>query len=444
MTPTGSFVRWGVLALVIAAGLIRGAGWQGVWPAVRITGGSMAPNLAGEHYCLICRDCQMVIRYDAHAPPRDGRVVCWNCGAGNDHRVDQKVRMGQRVLIDRWACAWRTPNRWDIVAFPMPNHPSRWAVKRIVGLPGERIEFRRGDVVANGRTVRKSLAQLRRMAVLVHDNDHPPKRELELPPRWKKKSSESRWHVEGTRFVFQPHEGEEKGLDWLGYQHWPGYAGVVQRTQPSPIMDNDSYNQQLSRRLNVVTDIMLACRIRIGDGEGCVALEITDLIDRYRVELCFQHRQLVWFRNSDELSRIPLPRFAYARGVLVEFAWCDGQLLFAIDGHPQIRHEFKSIEGDRTHRRVTENRQHSDSRDPISRMAIGATGTEVTVDRLRVFRDLHYLTPDYVDHHRNQWLLGPDELFVVGDNVPLSQDSRHWPRPGMPIEQLWGRVWGIQ
>lgn len=404
----------------------------------------MAPHLVGEHYRLICRDCHMVIRYDAHAPPRDGRVVCWNCGAGNDHRVDQQVWMGQRVLIDRWAFAWQNPDRWDVVAFPMPNHPSRWAVKRIVGLPGERIDFRRGDVVANGRTVRKSLDQLRRMAVLVHDNDYQPRRELELPPRWHRQSAESKWQVDGTRLLFQPHEGAETGLDWVDYQHWPGYAGVVQRTQPSPIMDNDSYNQQLSRRLNVVTDIMLACRIQIGDGEGSVALEITDLIDRYRVELCFQHRQLVWFRNSDELSRIPLPRFAFARGVLVEFALCDGQLLFGIDGHPQVRHEFNSIGGKDPQRQGKESRPRSDSGDPISQVAIGAKGMEFTVDRLRVLRDVHYLTPDYVDQHRNQGLLGPDEVFVVGDNVPLSQDSRHWPRSGMPIERLWGRVWGLR
>jgi signal peptidase I len=441
---TRSLARWSVLVLLVAGSVIRLAGYQGVWPAVRITGGSMAPTLVGEHYRLICRDCQMGLRYDAQAPPRDSRVVCWNCGAANDHRIDQKIKVGQRVLIDRSAFAWGTPNRWDIVAFPMPHHPNRWAVKRIVGLPGERIEFRQGNVVANGRTVRKTLAQLRRMAVLVHDNDYQPKRDLHLPPRWNRQSSESKWRADETRLIFQPRKEGCFSLDWLEYQHWPGYAGLVQRTQPSPIMDNDNYNQQLSRRLNVLADIMLACRIQIGDGDGCLALEITDRTDRYRVELCFQHRQLVWFRNFDKGSRIPLPKFAFARGVFLEFAWCDGQLLFAIDGHPLVRQEFKDRDSDRAKRQETENRQRSHSRDSISRIALGAKGTEVTVDRLRVFRDVHYVTPDYVYQPRNQWLLGPDELFVIGDNGPLSQDSRHWPHSGLPVRHLWGRVWGMK
>ncbi len=441
MTATGRIVRWSVLVIAIAMGAIRLVGLHGIWPAVRIAEGSMAPNLLGEHFQLTCRDCRMVVRYDAHAPPRDGRVVCWNCGADNDHRIDQRVQAGQRVLIDRRAFDWRTPNRWDVVAFPMPDHPSRWAVKRILGLPGERIQFRQGNVIANGRIVRKSLAQLRRMALLVHDNDRQPPRELGMPPRWRTEFPDSEWHADGSRLLFRPQEGGRQPLDWTFYQHWPGYAGVVTRAEPSPILDNDGYNQQLSRRLNVVTDIMLACRIRIGDGHGRLAFEITDLTDRYRIELCFRHRQLVWFRNFDERSRVTLPRFAFARRVLVELAWCDGQLLFAIDGHTLIRDVWEDDDSDRSHRQEREDVSNADSRDPISRIAIGAEGTKITVDRLRVLRDVHYLPPSYVEPH---WMLGPDEVFVVGDNVPLSRDSRHWKRPGVPVQQLWGRVLAVK
>ena len=42
-------------------------------------------------------------------------------------------------------------------------------MKRVVGLPGETIEIRGGDVYVNGAIARKSLAQQREMAVLVHD-----------------------------------------------------------------------------------------------------------------------------------------------------------------------------------------------------------------------------------------------------------------------------------
>ncbi len=297
----------------------------------------MAPTLVGEHYRLICQDCGAVNRYDAAAPPRDGRVVCWNCGAVNRHVDDGPWVDGRRVWIDRWAYTCRAPTRWDIVAFPAVDDDSRLAVKRIVGLPGERIAFRQGDLVVDGRIVRKSLSQLRHLAVPVHDNAHQPRPDSGLPARWQSQSTTNRWRALGTRFVFEPSALDCKVFEWLSYHHWPGYAGTVPRTQPSQILDNDSYNQQLSRRLNPVTDLLLACRIMTLDCGGCLALEIAGPAGCYRVELRFDRRELALLQNSRELMCRSLPRYPFARGVLVELAWCDGQLLFGIDGHELIR-----------------------------------------------------------------------------------------------------------
>ena len=42
-------------------------------------------------------------------------------------------------------------------------------MKRVVGLPGESVEIRDGDVLINGRVARKSLVQQRNLRVLVYD-----------------------------------------------------------------------------------------------------------------------------------------------------------------------------------------------------------------------------------------------------------------------------------
>jgi signal peptidase I len=431
-----------LLGILIAGGILRLAGWQGVWRPVRISGPSMAPTLVGEHYRLICQDCSAVNRYDAAAPPRDERVVCWNCGAVNRHIDDGPWLDGRRVWIDRWAYTCRAPLRWDIVAFPAVDDDSRLAVKRIVGLPGEQIEFRQGDLVVDGRIVRKSLSQLRHLAVLVHDNDHQPPPESSLPPRWQSQSTTNGWRALGTRFVFEPSALDRALFQWLSYHHWPGYAGTGARTQPSPILDNDSYNQQLSRRLNPATDLLLACRITTPGCGGRLALELAEPAGCYRVELRFDRRELALLQNSRELMCRPLPKFPFARGMLVELAWCDEQLLFGIDGHELIRRII--VEDAAGGRDAAEGSGDTavGPRDTRPRLRVGAAGLTVTLDRLQVFRDIYYLPSESpVISATMSWNTGSDQVFVAGDNVPVSQDSRQWQHSGVPIELLLGRVW---
>ncbi|MCL4203962.1 MAG: signal peptidase I [Pirellulaceae bacterium] len=431
-----------VVVALLAGGIIRLAGWQGVWKPVRVSGASMATALVGEHHRLFCRDCQAICRYDAAEPPRDGRVICWNCGFVNNHTPDGPIFAGQRVLIDRFAYAWRKPNRWDVVAFATPDDPSRPAVKRIVGLPGERIEFRRGDLVADGHVVRKSLAQLRSLAVLVHDQAYQPRQEEKLPARWQSESPASRWHAAESRCDFETDGNREGFMDWLVYRHWPGYAGTAPRTRPSPILDNDSYNQQLSRRLNTVDDVLLSCWTRTPGQRGRLAYEVASRHGRCRVELRFDTREIAAFRDSHPLSRLSLPRFAFARGVLVEVALCDGQLLFGIDGHELIREAIDEGVPDSAGTAAEFENTTADSNASRPQIAVGAAGVAVTIERLQVYRDIYYLPAAIpTDALGASEPLEPNELFVIGDNVPVSHDSRHWPQPGVPIDRLLGRVW---
>ena len=47
----------------------------------------------------------------------------------------------------------RPPERGEIVVFRFPNDPSRNFVKRIVAIPGDSIEIRRGDVYVNDQLI---------------------------------------------------------------------------------------------------------------------------------------------------------------------------------------------------------------------------------------------------------------------------------------------------
>lgn len=50
------------------------------------------------------------------------------------------------LVIDELSYRWRGPQRGEVVVFRYPKDPSQYFIKRIVGLPGERVEISQGQV----------------------------------------------------------------------------------------------------------------------------------------------------------------------------------------------------------------------------------------------------------------------------------------------------------
>jgi signal peptidase I len=80
---------------------------------------------------------------------------------------------GRLNLINRLAFHWHGPKRGDVVAVQLDR--SRLVLlKRVVGLPGERVAVRAGLVVVNGRTLDEPYAKV---------SENPPsQREIVLGP----------------------------------------------------------------------------------------------------------------------------------------------------------------------------------------------------------------------------------------------------------------------
>ena len=59
---------------------------------------------------------------------------------------DSATGIKDRVLADKLITMIRDPQRWEVMIFRFPNDERRLYVKRIVGLPGETLQIRGGDV----------------------------------------------------------------------------------------------------------------------------------------------------------------------------------------------------------------------------------------------------------------------------------------------------------
>jgi signal peptidase I len=68
---------------------------------------------------------------------------------------DAQSGIRDRVLADKLCTMIRDPHRWEVMIFRFPLDERRLYVKRIVGLPGETLEIRGGDVWIDGKIARK-------------------------------------------------------------------------------------------------------------------------------------------------------------------------------------------------------------------------------------------------------------------------------------------------
>jgi signal peptidase I len=332
------------------------------------------------------------------------------------------------VLIDRTAFSIREPRRWEIAAFQRPSQADMLAIKRIVGLPGESIEIRHGDVYADGKIQRKNLSQQRALAILVHDADFSPK----TMPRWRPERSDSRWNTAAGSFL-QAVDLNNGAVDWLIYHH----------DRELPVTDICSYNPSQPRRaedVHPVADLMLSFRLSGLSGRGTFSIRIGDGRDGFEVQLQCGERPS---QNEDKpgamptlvVGMAPAPDL-FARNInetaahhsfsiplsdherLIEVSRFDRQFLLAVDGQTLATLPIDRLE-------LPESL-------PACPLAIGVQGLNVTVSHLRIYRDVYYTDPLEARgriRSTRPVRLGTDEYYVLGDNSPVSEDSRTWPEP---------------
>ena len=64
--------------------------------------------------------------------------------------MENTIMTGDRVFGNRLSYAFSDPDRFDIIIFRYPDDESQLFIKRIIGLPGETVEIRDGNIYLNG------------------------------------------------------------------------------------------------------------------------------------------------------------------------------------------------------------------------------------------------------------------------------------------------------
>lgn len=67
--------------------------------------------------------------------------------------MEPTIKAGEFVEVNFAAFKTKSPERWDLVAFEGPIDGKHIWLKRIVGLPGEEIDFDANGLLINGKSV---------------------------------------------------------------------------------------------------------------------------------------------------------------------------------------------------------------------------------------------------------------------------------------------------
>ena len=78
----------------------------------------------------------------------------------HDHILVLKSSLGLRLpFSDFWLLRWSSPKRGDVMVFKYPENPNVYYIKRLIGIPGDKIEVEDDRISVNGEEWSASAAE---------------------------------------------------------------------------------------------------------------------------------------------------------------------------------------------------------------------------------------------------------------------------------------------
>ncbi len=66
------------------------------------------------------------------------------------HSMEATLQDGDNLIVDKLSYHFRDPKRFEIIVFPYRHKENTYYIKRIIGLPGEKVQVKDGYVYVDG------------------------------------------------------------------------------------------------------------------------------------------------------------------------------------------------------------------------------------------------------------------------------------------------------
>jgi signal peptidase I len=324
--------------------------------------------------------------------------------------MEPALREGEHVLVRFGRPEF---DRFDLGVF-LPAGADELRVKRVVGLPGESVALRMGDLWIDG-------------ALLPPDAPRPALVEV----------------FDSARDDLDDWFHYEPGLWDRTDRGWELDARTVGAGARAGMLMFELSAQRHAEAAGgaEVSDLSVEARLRLGDPPALVRVLLVEQGDTFDLELepdgeGLEARLARLSGNSrrEELGRVRVEADPTAWHRL-RFANLDNHLSVELDADEVLSVSYAE-------NRFHPSDHHHQGRTFGYNLMLGGEGGRVVFADLRVSRDVYY-TAQGGSASREALQLGPSELFVLGDHSTASRDGRHWGplSAGEVVGRPWAVVW---
>jgi signal peptidase I len=317
---------------------------------------------------------------------------------------------GDRILVDKLAYLFSSPRRWDVIVFKYPLDITKNYIKRLVGLPGETIELRDGDLFVDGAIARKPRA--------VQDV---------LWRNW----PWYEWTEEGASFEREWTPVADAAARVALEDGWLVISAPDRGEMELGKRIMDTYRDSNSHHPHPVGDVRIAGTVAPTSGTEEIVLSIREHSAVASLHLAVEGSPTTTrlFHEDHEIWRDPGLKLAIGSPTAISFCNVDDAFVIDIDGEEVLRHEYEGP-CQREPRLYLGGTNH---------VRLGVVRGEARFRDISVQRDIHYAFEARDTWNRTpgsevspswgvfpSWTIPEDRFFVLGDNGPHSKDSRYW------------------
>ncbi len=425
-------LEWFITAFILAL-FFRGF----VLEPYRIPTASMADTLMGTHFRLRCEKCGIRYDYgfdferynlesglDGEGEIKRFRSRCPSCGHIMSTGEDVKAVSGDRILVLRCLYNMVEPKRWEVVVFKNPLNPSESYIKRLAGLPGEKLEIIDGDVYINGFIARKPAKLQEHLWMLIYDNDYEPSDaggctgsgDKGFQPF--KNFGSSNWRRSSENPTVFQLETKTDEISTLKYDTEMGNGFRASCAYNDP--ENHSQRPYCS-------DLMFRCFIRFHGPDGVFGAALSKYGTMYKASVSAAGKMVLSKNAGDGESKLVEKELSSLPAGVIFFKFAN------VDHKLALWFGEEHLSWDAGPSRDSMGPVRSNIEPELEVLGSG----RLLISHLAVYRDIHYMSARFNSENvkaraiDEPFRLGSDEYFVLGDNSPVSEDSRWWREKGM-------------